>query len=155
MDGTETEFAQQWGAWLRAKVSDKRWSGADLRRRVEAVGGKVGTTQVSRWLNGEQRPSVKNAGYVADVLGVERREAWEAAGLIGDVGDAEGPAVISDPAEAFIRQIRARRRLPQAVKERLIAETREEIEQRSRRLEQTLDIVEAAVELQPEDHEPV
>lgn len=154
MDGTETEFAQQWGAWLRAKVSDKRWSGADLRRRVEAVGGKVGTTQVSRWLNGEQRPSVKNAGYVADVLGVERREAWEAAGLIGDVGDAEGPAVISDPAEAFIRQIRARR-LPRAMEERLIAETRAEIEQRRRQLEQTLDIVEAAVELRREDPEPV
>lgn len=144
MDGTETEFARQWGAWLSAKVAGKQWNGAELRRRLESAGAKVGTSQISRWLNGEQRPSVKNAGYVADVLGVERREAWNAAGLSTDVGDAEGPAIIADPAEAFVARVRARG-LPRGLEERVIAEVRADIAQRQQRLEDQLDTIEAAI----------
>lgn len=145
MTGTETELAQQWGTWLSDKLRRKKWSGADLRRAFEAVGGKVGPSQVSRWINGEQRPSVKSAGIIADALGLDRREVWTAAGRMDEVRADEGPVVVvDDPAEAFVRQIKARR-FPPAVEERLIAEIRAEIEQRLARQKDALDTVELAI----------
>lgn len=145
MDGTETEFAQAWGIWLSEKLRQKKWSGADLRRAIEALGGRVGASQVSRWVNGEQRPSVKGARMVADALGVDRREAFAVAGHDEDTTVDEGPVVVvQDPAEAFIRQIRARR-FPPTVEERLIAEVRADIDQRQRALEAQLDTIAVAV----------
>lgn len=150
MNGTETEFEQAWGTWLSDQLRQKQWSGADLRRAIEARGGSVGASQVSRWVNGEQRPSVKGARLVADALGVDRREAFAIAGHDEDTAVDDGPVVVvSDPAEAFVRQIRARR-LPAAVEDRLIAEVRADIERRRQALETTLDTVELAVAAQTE-----
>lgn len=145
MDGTETEFAQRWGKWLSEKLAAKQWSGADLRRAIEAAGGKVGPSQVSRWMNGEQRPSLKGARLVADALGIERGEAFAVAGHSEDIGDAESPPIIvTDPAEPFIRMVKARG-LPRSLEERLIAEVRADVEARRRALVASLDTVEAAV----------
>jgi hypothetical protein len=146
MDGTETEFAQQLGKWLSAQLGQqhRRWSGADLRRAIEAVGGKVGATQVSRWLNGEQRPTVKSAGWVADALGVDRRVARSVAGLSDDVGAEEGPiVVVDDPAEVFVARVRARG-FPPAVEERLIEQVRRDIAERRAALDAQMDTVEEA-----------
>lgn len=145
MDGTETEFARQWGKWLTARLAAKRWSGADLRRAIEAIGGKVGPSQVSRWTNGEQRPSLKGARLVADALGVSRSEAFEAAGHSDDIGSADSPpVVVSDPAEPFIQMIRDRG-FPKVIEDRLIAEVRADVESRRQALTVNLDTVEAAV----------
>lgn len=144
MDGTETEFAQQWGQWLRSKLKDKGWTGADLRRAIEAGGGKLGITQTSRWINGEQRPSVKGAAMVADALGLDRREVWTVAGRYEALNDDDGPIVVADdPAEWFVQRIKARR-FPPNIEERLIREIRREIEQRQRAYSDILDTVQAA-----------
>ena len=154
MDATETEFARQWGAWLRPKLANKGWKGADLRRAVEAAGGKVGTSQISRWVNGEQRPSVKNAGLVADALRVDRREAWEAAGRSGEVGATDGVTVIADPVEPFLERIRARG-FPPDVEAPLIARVRNRIERRQQtfeeELDEELDTVEVAMSKAPDE----
>lgn len=145
MDGTETEFARQWGEWLSAQLKQKKWSGADLRRAIKAVGGEIGASQMSRWLNGEQPPSVKSSGWVADALGVDRRLTRSVAGLSDDVGGEEGPiVVIDDPAEVFVRQIKARG-FPPVIEDRLVREVRQEIEQRRQAWEATLDTVAVAV----------
>ncbi|NUQ98891.1 MAG: helix-turn-helix domain-containing protein [Streptomyces sp.] len=145
MDGTETEFAQRWGKWLSAKLAAKQWSGADLRRAIEAAGGTVGASQVSRWTNGEQRPSLKGARLVADALGVSRSEVFAVAGHSEDIGSAESPPiVVTDPAEVFIQQIRSRG-FPKAVEGPLIERVRAEIERRRQTLEQELDTVAVAM----------
>jgi hypothetical protein len=142
MDGTETEFAQQWGAWLTAQLKTRKWKGADLRRAILAAGGTVGVTQVSRWINGEQRPSVQGARAVADALGVDRREAYTIAGRHEALDENDGPIVVTeDPVEWFIRRIKARR-FPKEIEERLIDEILREIRQRQSAYDATLDIVE-------------
>jgi hypothetical protein len=150
MDATETEFARHWGDWLRAKLANKGWKGADLRRAIEAVGGSVGPSQISRWVNGDQRPSVKNAGLVADALGVDRREAWGAAGLSGEVGGADGPIIAGDPVEPFLERVRARG-FPQDVEEPLIARIRAEIQRRQQTWEEELNTVEVAMGKTPDE----
>lgn len=156
MDATETDFARQWAAWLNAKLDSKipKWSGADLRRAIEAAGGKVGPSQISRWVNGEQRPSVMNAGLVADALRVDRAEAWEAAGRSGEIGATDRPIVVADPVEPFLEKIRARG-FPPDVEAPLIARTRARIERRQRALEEEfdeeLDTVEVAIGKTPDE----
>lgn len=145
MDGTETEFAQRWGKWLSGRLAAKQWSGADLRRAIESIGGSVGPSQISRWVNGEQRPSLKGARLVADALGVSRGQAFEAAGHSEDIGSTESPpVVVADPTEAFVEAIRARG-FPKAVEDPLIARVRAEIERRRQTLEQELDTVAVAM----------
>lgn len=155
MAATETEFARQWGDWLRSKLANKTptWSGADLRRAIEAVGGKVGPSQISRWVNGEQRPSVKNAGLVADALGVDRAEAWEAAGRGGEVGPTDRPVIVADQIEKLLDKVRARG-FPPDVEGPLIARVRAEIERRQQWEEQEdklLDTVEVAMGRAPDE----
>lgn len=156
MDATETDFARQWGDWLRSKLENKtpKWSGADLRRAIEAAGGSVGPSQISRWVNGEQRPSVMNAGLVADVLRVNREEAWEAAGRSDEIGVTDRPAVAVDPVEPFLDRIRARG-FPPDVEAPLIARVRARIERRQRafeeELDEELDTVEVAVGKTPDE----
>lgn len=152
MDATETELARQWGDWLRAKLANKspKWSGADLRRAIEAVGGKVGPSQMSRWINGEQRPTVKNAGLVADALGIDRRQAWSAAGRSGEVGATDGPTVVADPVEPFLERVRARG-FPPDVEGPLIARIRAEIERRLQTWDEDLDTLEVAMGKTPNE----
>lgn len=138
MTGTETDSAsKRWGIWFTARLKARSWS---VDNFVAAANGEVSRTQAYRWWRGEQPPTREKAAVAADVLGVDRREAYMAS---GHEIDSDTP-IIADPAEAFVEMIRARG-FPPAVEARLIAEIRAEIEQRRHRLEQNLDTVATAI----------
>lgn len=143
MTGTETDSAsKRWGIWFTARLKAKSWS---VDNFVVAAAGRVSRTQAYRWWRGEQPPTRENAALVADILGVDRRQAYMAS---GHEIDPDTP-IIGDPAEAFVQAIRSRG-FPPVVEERLIAEIRAEIEQRRRRLEENLDTVQSAIGAMPE-----
>lgn len=155
MDGTETEFAQRWGTWLTGQLAAKGWTGAALRRAIESIGGSVGPSQISRWVNGEQRPSLKGARLVADALGVSRSEAFNAAGHSEDIGSAESPpVVVADPAEPFIQMVKERGLHP-VLEKRMIARVRADVARwqatEMQSLTEDLDTIEAAIAVPPQD----
>lgn len=143
MTGTETDSAStRWGIWFTARLKAKSWS---VDSFVAAANGEVSRTQAYRWWRGEQLPTREKAALAADVLGVDRREAYMAS---GHEIDPDTP-IIADPAEAFIERVRARG-FPAAVEERLVAEIRADIAQRQQRLEDQLDTIEVAMAKPPE-----
>lgn len=146
MTNGETSSGQQFSAWLKrqiklrgAKTTDIIWTAAK-----EGAFSKV---TFYRWLNGEHTPNADNAKFLADYLGVDPREAYEAAGLT-HLMDMEGDIVTAaDPVEVFVARVRARG-FPKPVEDRLVEYVRKEIEQRKQALDNLLDTVEDTQKLQ-------
>lgn len=146
---TDSNAKQRWAAWLKRQLDLRGWSAADL---VDRGRGHFAKNAPYRWLNAENVPLPKTVMAVAEIFGVDPREAYEAAGYEHMMDVSGEIRVATDPAEAFVQQIRARG-FPPVIEDRLVAEIRAEIERRRGRLEETLDTVEAAIDIQAEPAE--
>jgi hypothetical protein len=140
---TETDPKLTWSAWVQRQLEIHQWS---VDNAVARTGGAIGRNAWYRWIKAENVPvDSKRVQEVADAFGADPREAFEAAQM-AHLMDVSGDVVIAaDPAEVFVRQIRARH-LPAVVEDRLIAEVRREIAQRREALEAMLDTLTLTME---------
>lgn len=140
MTDGDTNLGQQFSRWLKHQIELHGIRTTEvIRRGVEAKAFSKVTFY--RWLNGEHTPNADNAKFLAQIFGVDPREAYEAAGLT-HLMDMEGDIVsTADPVEAFVARVRARR-FPKPVEDRLIEYVRAEIEARKAALDDLLDTFE-------------
>jgi len=80
--------------WLTAQLDLRGWRQADLVRA-----SKLPRDRVSKWVNGHESPTHRNAVIIANTLGVPVEEAVAAAGLDDPVSEPERPG----PARALAR----------------------------------------------------
>lgn len=147
MTGTDTDPKAVWAAWLKRQLGLRGWTSGDLIERGEDTFKR---NTVFRWLNGQNLPQPKAALRVAEIFGIDPREAYEAAGLT-HLMDMEGDIVTTaDPVEVFVARVRARG-FSKPVEDRLIEYVRAEIEARKAALDQLLDTVEDAQRIQADD----
>ncbi|MGG7509047.1 helix-turn-helix domain-containing protein [Plantibacter sp. YIM 135249] len=66
----------RWTEWLIAELDKRGWKQADL---VKASGGAIKRDRVSKWVNGKERPTHRNAIVIANVLGADAAQALAAA----------------------------------------------------------------------------
>lgn len=140
MTDGDTNLGQQFSMWLKRQIELHGVKTTEIiKRGVEAKAFSKVTFY--RWLNGEHTPNSDNAKFLAEIFGVDPREAYEAAGLT-HLMDMEGDIVTTaDPVEAFIARVRARR-FPKPVEDRLIEYVRDEIRARTQALDDLLDTFE-------------
>jgi transcriptional regulator with XRE-family HTH domain len=95
---TNEELAANWGEWLRDMLDSKNWTQSDL---VAASDKLIRPDRVSKWVNGKERPSHRNAVIVANTLGVSTTAALDVAGYSGGPTNLE--PVVGDPFGAEAR----------------------------------------------------
>lgn len=140
MTDGDTNLGQQFSQWLKRQIELHGVKTTEIiKQGVEAKAFSKVTFY--RWLNGEHTPNSDNAKFLAQIFGVDPREAYEAAGLTHLMDMEGGIVTAADPVEAFIARVRARR-FPKPVEDRLIEYVREEIEARKRALDDLLDTFE-------------
>lgn len=140
MTDGETNLGQQFSAWLKRQIDLHGVKTTEIiKRGTEAKAFSKVTFY--RWLNGEHTPNSDNAKFLAEIFGVDPREAYEAAGLTHLMDMEGGIVTTADPVEAFVARVRARR-FPKPVEDRLIEYVRAEIEARKAALDELLDTVE-------------
>lgn len=151
MTDGDTNLGQQFSLWLKRQLDLHDVKTTEIiKRGVEAKAFSKVTFY--RWLNGEHTPNSDNAKFLAEIFGVDPREAYEAAGLT-HLMDMEGSIVTAaDPVEVFVARVRARR-FPKPVEDRVIEYVRNEIKARTEALDMFLDTVEDTQRLaaEPED----
>ena len=95
---TNEELAIHWGEWLREMLDSKNWAQSDL---VAASDKLIRPDRVSKWVNGKERPSHRNAVIVANTLGVSITSALAVAGY--GSSEVEAPTSLGDPFGAEAR----------------------------------------------------
>jgi hypothetical protein len=96
--------ARRWAAWLRDQLRDR-----PQKFLVDRGQGKISQGVVSKWLSAERRASPELAALVADIFGVDRAEALQAAGYDSLIpvayrlgtAPAPGPRLPDDPEQAI------------------------------------------------------
>jgi transcriptional regulator with XRE-family HTH domain len=140
MTDGDTNLGQQFSLWLKHQIELHGIRTTEIiRRGVEAKAFSKVTFY--RWLNGEHTPTADNVKFLAEIFGVDPREAYEAAGLTHLMDMEGGIVTATDPVEVFLARVRARR-FPKPVEDRLIEYVRAEIEARKQALDELLDTVE-------------
>lgn len=152
MTDGDTNLGQQFSIWLKRQMDLHGVKTTEIIKKGVAAKAFSKVT-FYRWYNGEHAPNSDNVKFLAEVFGVDPREAYEAAGLT-HLMDMEGSIVTAaDPVEAFVARVRARR-FPKPVEDRLIQYVRNEIEERQRALDAMLDAVEETRQIPPENTVP-
>lgn len=67
-----------WSEWLTSELEKRGWRQADFVRESH---GTIQRDRVSKWLNGDSRPSHRYAIITANTLGTSHEEALRAAGF--------------------------------------------------------------------------
>jgi len=152
MTDGDTNLGQQFSTWLKRQIEIHGVKTTEIiKRGTEAKAFSKVTFY--RWLNGEHTPNSDNAKFLAEIFGVDPREAYEAAGLTHLMDMEGGIVTTADPVEAFVARVRSRR-FPKPVEDRLIEYVRAEIEARKQALDALLDTYEDTQRLAADRDDP-
>lgn len=139
MTDGDTNLGQQFSVWLKRQIELHGVKTTEIiKRGVEAKAFSKVTFY--RWLNGEHTPNSDNAKFLAEIFGVDPREAYEAAGLTHLMDMEGGIVTAADPIEVFVARVRARG-FDKETESDLIKFVRAEIEERTRSIDRVLDAV--------------
>lgn len=68
--------------WVRQKLSERGWDQAELSRQAKRKGYPIGTSQISRVLNGYSRAGEDFCKGIAHALDVPEPEVFKRAGIV-------------------------------------------------------------------------